>query len=104
MKIDEQPRFSGPDEWLQHYYDAAATGQTPWPPWSRDELLLAEREGLFEIHPQWIPGQQGLQLLGLPEFFGRPLKPYNARFRERLLTTIHSVPEFGQAIKQMIGA
>lgn len=100
----EQPVFLNPDSWLEHYRDSLAAGRTPWPPWSRDELLLAEREGLLEQNPQWLPGQQGLRMLGLPPFFGRGLPAYGDRFRERLLTTIHTVPEFSLAIKRMIGA
>jgi len=100
---DEQPRFKTPDAWLDHYHLCIDNNRRPWPPWSRDELLLAEREGLLEVNPQWIPGKQGLQMLDLPPFFGRRLPPFGERFQERFLATLQSDPDFRSAVTNMIG-
>ena len=102
--IDAQPVFSSPEKWLAHYHAETAAGRRAWPPWSRDELLLADREGLIDLHPEWIPGKQGLRMLDLPPFFGRRLPEFGPRFRERFLCTVHAVPEFQSAIRQLIGA
>ena len=44
----EPPRFESAEHWLQHYYDFTECGNLPWPPTTRDELLLADEVGLLE--------------------------------------------------------
>lgn len=98
----EQPRFETAEHWLEHYHDATKHGQHPWPPTTRDELLLAEELGLLEFHPEWIPNRIGLRLLGLPDFFGRQLEPFPERFRERFLATLNADDEFAAAVLNLI--
>ena len=98
----EPPRFESAEHWLAHYHDSTNRGQRPWPPTSRDELVLAEELGLLEIHSEWIPNRIGLRLLGLPDFFGRQLEPFAERFRERFLTTLNADHEFATAVLNLI--
>ena len=67
-------RFESPAAWLAADHAAMDQGVKPPVPWSREELLLAEKERLLELHPYWLPARQGLKLLGLPPYFGRRLK------------------------------
>ena len=98
----EPPRFQSAEHWLAHYYDSIERGDLPWPPSTRDELLLADDAGLLETHSHWIPSRIGLRLLQLPEHFGRTLEPYGERFKERFLQTLISDDEFASAIFNLI--
>ena len=91
-----------PEAWLAHFHRAVAAGDRPDPPQSRDELLLADREGLLEIYPQWIPGKQGLRMLNLPPFFGRRLPPYGLRVRERCIETMAADPVLVAAVRKFL--
>ncbi|MEZ6129904.1 MAG: hypothetical protein R3C59_14570 [Planctomycetaceae bacterium] len=99
---DGSPEFPTPEDWLAHFDQAARHGHRPWPPVTRDELLLADEFGLLEDFPQWLPGRLGLRLLNLPDHFGRSLEPYSERFRERFLSTLNADPEFASAVLNLI--
>lgn len=100
--ISEAPRFQSAEHWRRHYDDATKHGHRPWPPTTRDELLLADELGLLESHPEWIPCQVGLRLLQLPECFGRVLVPFPERFKERFLQTLDSDDEFASAVRNLV--
>ena len=101
--ITEPPRFQSAEHWRRDYEDAMKHGHRPWPPTTRDELLLADELGLLESHPEWIPCQVGLQLLQLPESFGRALQPFPQRFRERLIATLAADSDFCDAVRSVLG-
>jgi hypothetical protein len=73
----------------------------PWPPATRDELLLADACGLLAAHPEWLPGQQGLAMLGLPSHFGRRLQAWDDRTTEELIVTLI---ENRESLRQLLGA
>lgn len=94
----KRPTFDSPEHWLEHFQESTANGERPWQPGTRGELMLADELGLIEEHPEWIPGQIGLRLLGLPDHFGRTLEPHSERFRERFLATLVQDADFCSAV------
>jgi len=72
-QTDDEIVFANAQQWFEYYSQCISRGDRPLPPRSRDELLLAEREGLFRItaNQAWVPGRQGRQMLSLPDNFGR---------------------------------
>ncbi|MEO2018804.1 MAG: hypothetical protein ABGZ53_31030 [Fuerstiella sp.] len=102
LGLNGQPVFHSADHWLAHYHLAMERGELAWPPQTRDELLIAEQHGLFDRHPSWIPCSIGLRLLNLPEIFGRVQRPFGERFKERLLSSLVTDPEFATALHSLI--
>jgi hypothetical protein len=98
----DRPSFSSVAEWLKHHDSCVASGTRPWHPVTRAELELAEELGLLSLHPEWIPGNQGLRLLGLPEFFGRRLPAFSPRWQERAIQTLIDYPETLAALRSLI--
>ena len=96
------PIFPSPECWLAHYREAIRKGERPYPPRSRDELLLAETLGLLQQYPHWIPGKIGLRLLGLPDSFGRRQEPWGEKAKERLLRSMTEDPQFASAILTLL--
>ena len=96
------PIFPSAQSWYDAYKQAINSGQQPWPPRSRHELLLAEELGLTQRHPQWIPCTDGLKLLGLPDTFGKVQPPWSERLKEGLLSTLVSDSQFRAAIRAAI--
>ena len=80
-----------------------AEGRRPWEPATREELILADDEGLLLLNPQWLPGRQGLRLLGLPYSFGQKPRPWAEKTQERFLSTLTEDPEFLAAVRMLIG-
>jgi hypothetical protein len=99
----ERPHFPTAGLWLEDYRAAKAEGRRPWEPTTREELILADDEKLLLLNPQWLPGRQGLRLLGLPDAFGRQPRPWTERSQERFLATLHQDPEFLAAVRVLIG-
>lgn len=96
------PIFPSPECWLAHYREAIRKGDRPYPPRSRDELLLADERGLLKRYPHWIPGKMGLQLLHLPNTFGRIPKPWKEETKERLLSSMLEDPQFASAMLTLL--
>lgn len=99
---DSRPDFDSPEDWLSHFYECRAEGCQSWHPATRDELLLAERRGLMELHPEWMPCKVGLRLLGLPDWFGRELKPLSLFFQERFVQTLLGCPDSVASIRRIL--
>ena len=99
---DGQPLFPSAELWLKHFEHSTRHGHRPWPPRTRDELLLADELGLLEAYPQWIPCSVGLRLLDLPDSFGRTLEPFTERFKERFLSTLYNDTIFATAVLNLI--
>ncbi|MFM8479491.1 MAG: hypothetical protein ACKOEO_27195 [Planctomycetaceae bacterium] len=96
-----RPRFDSAAQWLCHALKAMAAGARPFEPQTRAEFLTAEQHGL--LRPQWIPGAQGLKMLGLPADFGRHPKPLSENWQERFLSTLEADPDFRAAAALLIG-
>ncbi|MCX7386605.1 MAG: hypothetical protein NTX48_08070 [Planctomycetales bacterium] len=94
--------FLSPEEWFQHYEDCRESGHPAWEPATRDELLLAESQGLLACHPEWLPCRRGLRLLGLPHWFGRSQRPLSPLWRERFLQTLLDDPDTLAAVRAII--
>ena len=99
----ERPHFPTAGHWLEHYRAAIAEGLRPWEPAIREELIRADDEGLLLLNPQWLPGRQGLRLLGLPYSFGQKPRPWAEKAQERFLSTLTEDPEFLAAVRMLIG-
>lgn len=91
--------------WLRQYLAAADAGwpqwQRPWPQ-SRADFLAADASGLLAIHPEWLPGRQGLMMLGLPTWFGRRQMPLSDRWCERYTQTLLDRPELLAAVRALV--
>ena len=98
----ERPRFKTPEEWLNSVRYALAEGWGAWPPATRDELLLADAEGLLESRPQWIPCAAVLRLLGLPPHFGRQDPEFPAIWGERLVATFYGDRDLCRALEVLL--
>lgn len=99
---DNPPNFPSADSWYSAYQSALERGERPWPPKLRDELLLAEALGLILSHPYWIPGRQGLQMLGLPETFGRVQPAWPEAIKEQLLSSLWDDPQYVLAFRSVL--
>ena len=99
----ERPHFPTAGLWLEDFRAAKAEGRRPWEPATREELILADDEGLLLLNPQWLPGRQGLRLLGLPYSFGQKPRPWAEKAQERFLSTLTEDPEFLAAVRMLIG-
>ncbi len=93
-----RPAFTSPEDWLAHYNEVVAAGRIPWPPETRDELLIADEHGILTDRPYWIPCSSGLHMLDLPNWFGRTLTPRSERWRERFIITMMEDSEFCSAV------
>ena len=100
----DRPTFASPEHWLRHYHRCIQADQRPWHPATASELRLADEHGLLAEYPWWIPGRQGLQILGLPAHFGRRQRPLSDLFQERFLETLVTDPEFQAAVVNCLGA
>lgn len=94
-----RPYFYSADDWLAHYEACQASGHRGWHPVSHDELMLADSLGLLALHPEWLPGPQGLKLLGLPDWFGRRQTIFSPEWTERFLQTFVEDPELRSAFR-----
>ena len=100
--ISSRPHFKNGEDWHRHYQSAIDHGNCPYPPVTREELEIADRHGLFEIYPQWLPGPAGLALLGLAAWFGRRVEPFDELERERHLVTLEADPEYARAMYRLL--
>lgn len=102
--VSVSPNYVFPDaeSWLTNHYRLIALGERPFPPKTRNELLLANNEGLMEIYPEWRPSQSALRMLGLPDNFGLPVEPFNPDWRDRFLVTLQEDDTFRAAIAAII--
>ena len=94
--------FPNATAWLQNHVALVRSGERPIPPQTRDEMLLAEREGLLAVYPQWRPTAQGLRLLELPEFFGQEIEPWDEQWRSRFLVTMQEHPAFCASVNHLL--
>ena len=99
--VETRPDFRSAEHWLDHFEKCRKAGGNPWEPATRDELLLAEECGLLKIHPEWIPGPEGLRLLELPRDFGRR-KAFPEEWQERFLFTISEDVDFRDALRALL--
>jgi len=96
-----RPVFVSAEHWLEHFLFCGEQGLKPWEPGSRDELLLAEEMGILQRYPQWIPGEQGLDLLGLPPDFGRR-ESFSEEWQEQFLVTLATDADFQDAVRGVL--
>lgn len=96
----ERPRFRDANAWLYHYQEAKA-GEA-WPPVTRNELLVAEREGILAIHKEWIPSQRDRQMMELPNQFGTRVEPFGEWSKRRLLATFATDGEFREEVCKLL--
>lgn len=98
----KRPDFADAHEWLAHARAAIVSGERPWEPVTRDELVAADDAGLLADFPEWLPGQQGLALLGLPSYFGRTQTPLPEVWCERHLQTLLQRAEYRAAMQTLL--
>ncbi|HBC61218.1 MAG TPA: hypothetical protein DC058_08360 [Planctomycetaceae bacterium] len=97
-RSNDQTDFDSPEDWYRAYLEAVRNGVYLPRARTRDELVLADEEGILKRHPEWIPGRQGLALLGLPSWFGRPVEPLPEKAREAIVAAMLKDEGFAAAV------
>ena len=90
--ISGRPAFPTAEDWLEHYREATAAGDSPWWPVTREELLLEEEHGILDIRPQWVPARENFGALGLPVTFRREPNPVPEETVLRLIDSFQKWP------------
>jgi len=101
-RSNDRTDYKTPEDWIQGYLEAVRSGGYPPPARTRGELLLADEEGILRQHPQWIPGRQGLLLLGLPMGFGRPVDLLPEKEREAMVAAMLEDPSFAAVVEVLL--
>ena len=102
MIWSNRPNFHTPQEWLQHYENAVRRRCVAWPPLTAGELELADDRDLLQLHREWLPCRQGLQMLGLPPWFGKSIEPIDELEREQHLVTLEADPKYARAMYRLL--
>lgn len=98
--VSSDYQFPTAEAWLANHRALIELGESPIPPSTRQEYLLAERTGVLQR--QWIPHERERRFLGLPPDFGKDPVAWDRAEKRNLLHTLNNDPAFLKALKSML--
>lgn len=92
-----RPRFPTVADYIDYVRESLESGRAPWEPATRPELEAVVQAFPHEAH-RWLPTPEALDIAGLPEEFGKPVRLLPEAWRESFFETLLADAEFCRAV------